>query len=60
MKRLLLLALSTGMCLGGAMASSAQTGAPGAAPPKTLRYAFQIAETGFDPAQISDLYSRTV
>ena len=25
---------------------------------KVLRYAFQIAETGFDPAQISDLYSR--
>ena len=29
-------------------------------PPKTLRYAFPIAETNFDPAQISDLYSRTV
>ena len=27
---------------------------------KTLRYAFPIAETGFDPAQITDLYSRTV
>ena len=27
---------------------------------KVLRYAFRIAETGFDPAQISDLYSRTV
>ena len=25
-----------------------------------LRYAFRVAETGFDPAQISDLYSRTV
>ena len=25
-----------------------------------LRYAFPVAETGFDPAQISDLYSRTV
>lgn len=31
-----------------------------AAGPKVLRYAFRIAETGFDPAQISDLYSRTV
>ncbi len=31
-----------------------------ATPPKTLRYAFLIAETSFDPAQISDLYSRTV
>jgi ABC-type transport system substrate-binding protein len=27
---------------------------------KVIRYAFPIAETGFDPAQISDLYSRTV
>lgn len=25
---------------------------------KVLRYAFQIAETGFDPAKVSDLYSR--
>src|SRR5258706_8348028 len=30
------------------------------APPKVLRYAFPIAETGFDPAQIVDLYSRTI
>ncbi|MBL8301329.1 MAG: bicyclomycin resistance protein, partial [Ideonella sp.] len=29
-------------------------------PAKVLRYAFQIAETGFDPAQLSDLYSRTL
>jgi len=27
---------------------------------KVLRYAFQIAETGFDPTQIIDLYSRTM
>ena len=27
---------------------------------KVLRYAFPTAETGFDPAQINDLYSRTV
>ena len=27
-------------------------------PPKTLRYAFPVAETGFDPSKISDLYSR--
>ena len=33
---------------------------PNAPAPKTLRYAFPIAETSFDPAQISDLYSRTV
>ncbi len=28
------------------------------APEKVLRYAFQVAETGFDPPQLSDLYSR--
>src|SRR5438105_120963 len=33
--------------------------APAAAADKTLRYAFPVAETGFDPAQISDLYSST-
>ncbi|MDQ3447096.1 MAG: ABC transporter substrate-binding protein [Pseudomonadota bacterium] len=27
---------------------------------KVFRWAFLVAETGFDPAQISDLYSRTV
>ncbi|HET7793460.1 MAG TPA: ABC transporter substrate-binding protein [Rhizobacter sp.] len=31
-----------------------------AAEPKVLRYAFPKAETGFDPAQLSDLYSRIV
>ncbi len=30
------------------------------APKKVLRYAFRVAETGFDPAQIQDIYSRTV
>jgi ABC-type transport system substrate-binding protein len=33
---------------------------PSAPAPKKLRYAFPIAESSFDPAQISDLYSRTV
>ncbi len=40
-----------------------QTAAPPVsqtAAPKVLRYAFPVAETGFDPAQVSDLYSRTV
>jgi ABC-type transport system substrate-binding protein len=41
-----------------AKAQSADDPAPG--PKKVLRYAFRIAETGFDPAQIGDLYSRTV
>ncbi len=31
-----------------------------AATEKLLRYAFQAAETGFDPAQIVDLYSRII
>jgi ABC-type transport system substrate-binding protein len=31
-----------------------------AEPPKVLRYAIRAAETGFDPAQISDLYSSTM
>jgi ABC-type transport system substrate-binding protein len=31
-----------------------------AGPAKVLRYAFLIAETTFDPPQITDLYSRTV
>lgn len=38
-------------------AAQADTTAPA---PKTLRYAFRVAETGFDPAKIQDLYSRTV
>jgi ABC-type transport system substrate-binding protein len=28
--------------------------------PKVLRYAFRVAETGFDPAKVSDLYSRII
>ena len=31
-----------------------------AAEPKVLRYSFRVAETGFDPAQITDAYSKTV
>ena len=36
--------------------------APSASPTgeRVLRYSFQVAETGFDPAQIVDLYSRIV
>ncbi len=34
--------------------------AAAAEPPKVLRYAFQVAETGFDPSQLSDIYSRTI
>jgi ABC-type transport system substrate-binding protein len=67
MKSFLLLALATSL----ALTSTAQTPATPAPslktlpnqasqPLKVLRYAFPIAETGFDPAQITDLYSRTV
>jgi len=33
---------------------------PAAEPPKVLHYAMRVSETGFDPAQISDLYSATM
>ncbi len=34
--------------------------ASSATPQKVYRYSFRIAESNFDPAQISDIYSRTV
>jgi ABC-type transport system substrate-binding protein len=54
MKAKLLLALATSLALafGGHAVAQDST--------KVLRYAFPIAETNFDPAQITDLYSRTV
>jgi ABC-type transport system substrate-binding protein len=48
------------LALGHAATVAAQPAAPSGQPLKVLRYAFLIAETGFDPAQITDLYSRTV
>ena len=39
---------------------SASAQAPAQDRRKTLRYAFEVAETGFDPVAISDLYSRIV
>ena len=43
-------------------AAAAAPAAPASAPAalKTLRYAFRVAETGFDPAKIIDLYSRII
>ncbi|MDM4767160.1 ABC transporter substrate-binding protein [Pelomonas sp. SE-A7] len=41
-------------------ASLAAEAATAADAPKLLRYAFQVAETGFDPAQLTDLYSQTI
>ena len=51
-------ALATSLCLAlGATAPAAAQSTPNT-PEKVLRYAFPIAETGMDPAQLSDLYSR--
>jgi len=46
----------------GAAAPLLLQGAVHAAPEskKVLRYAFEVAETGLDPARISDIYSRTI
>ena len=49
----LLLALATSLVLTCGTASAQPA-------PKVLRYAFPIAESNFDPAQITDLYSSTV
>jgi ABC-type transport system substrate-binding protein len=46
------------LAFAAALPSLAQ--APPAPAPKVLRLAFSSAETGFDPAKIVDLYSRTV
>jgi ABC-type transport system substrate-binding protein len=48
------------LALGLAWACGAPAGQTAVQPQKLLRYAFPIAESNFDPAQISDLYSRTV
>ena len=40
-----------------ALAAWAAVPAAAADPDKVFRYAFPIAETGFDPAELSDLYS---
>jgi ABC-type transport system substrate-binding protein len=45
---------------GAAPTRSATPAEAPAAGKKVLRYAFRVAETSFDPAQITDLYSRTI
>ena len=57
---LLRAAAVTALALLLASTPAAAQNAPATQPLKVLRYAFLIAETTFDPAQISDLYSRTV
>ena len=50
-----------GLALPAAASAAAAAPAPAdAARRKVLRYAFPIAETGFDPAQVTDFYSNTV
>ena len=58
-------AWATSLALACSVAAIAATDTPASTPPtaqplKVLRYAFLIAESTFDPAQISDLYSNTV
>ena len=56
MKRRTALATGAGLLAGG----WARAQAPQAEGKKVLRYAFNTAETGFDPAKVFDLYSRIV
>jgi ABC-type transport system substrate-binding protein len=56
MNRSLVLALAMSLWLPVAPIRAQAVGTP----VKVLRYPFPIAETNFDPAQITDLYSRTV
>jgi ABC-type transport system substrate-binding protein len=52
MKSIIIAALTVAWACAAAVAPGAE--------PKTLRYAFEIAETGFDPVEISDVYSRAI
>jgi len=58
-KRRGLLKAGAGAAVAGALGRPLGAAAA-AADAKVLRYAFPIAETGFDPAQVIDLYSRIV
>ena len=55
-----LLVLALGIGAWPVASTAADEPAPAAAHKRVLRYAFSVAETGFDPARISDLYSRIV
>ncbi len=63
LKRLALMAMLVGASawfVPGIAVAQATTQPEAQAAQKVLRYAFRVAETGFDPAQVSDTYSRTV
>ena len=54
------LALGAGAALPVDVFSARAAQTQGTPPLRVLRYAFPVAESGFDPAQISDTYSRTI
>src|SRR4051812_3257892 len=54
-------AQATSLCLVlGAASYPSAAQEPSPASEKVLRYAFQTSETGLDPVQLSDLYSRYI
>jgi len=53
-------ALVMSLCLAFGATAPVVAQTPKQAPEKVLRYSFPVAETGFDPAQITDLYSAIV
>ena len=59
-KRRHTLALGAAAALAPVSVSAGIAKAQAAAPLRVLRYAFPVAESGFDPAQINDTYSRAV
>ena len=54
MKRRSFLSSSAALALPAVQAAGSESSA------KTLRYAFRVSETGFDPAKITDIYSRII
>ena len=60
MQRRQTLALAAALAAGPAFGQQPATAHAGAAGQRVLRYAFPVAESGFDPAQISDTYSRII
>lgn len=53
-------ALVMSLCLAFGATAPVVAQTPQQAPEKVLRYSFPVAETGFDPAQVTDLYSAIV
>ena len=53
-------AATAALLIGCSLSAHAQPATSAPADAKVLRYSFRVAETGFDPAQISDRYSKTI